>query len=65
MGSVWDRLWEDFGALGASWAVLSAFFFMLVFGAVSKSALEYIWVGFWLEFEGFGKGFGRVLGRFW
>ena len=35
---------------------------MLVFGVVSKSALEGIWDGFWLDFERFGKGFGRVLG---
>ena len=65
LGGGWESCGKDLEALGASWAVLRALFFMLVFGVVSKSALEGIWDGFWLDFEGFGKGFGRVLGGFW
>ena len=49
-------------ALGASWAVLEAFFFILVFGVVFKSALGGIWLGFGLDFNGFWKDFGKVLG---
>ena len=69
LGASWAPFGTGFGrvlqAPGASWAVLRALFFMLVFGVVSKSALEGIWVGFWFNFEGFGKGFGRVLVGFW
>ena len=52
-------------ALGASWVVLEALFFMLVFGVVFKSALGAVWLGFRFDFNGFWEDFGRVLGRFW
>ena len=35
---------------------------LLAFGVVFKSALGGIWAGFWRDFEGFGRDFGRVLG---
>ena len=67
LGASWAPFGTGFGrileALGASWAVLRALFFMLVFGVVSKSALEGIWVGFWHDLRGLGRvlgGFGRV-----
>ena len=62
LGGVWESCGKDLEALGASWAVLRGLFFMLVFGVVFKSALGGIWVGFWRDFKGFGKDFGRVLG---
>ena len=69
LGASWAPFGAGFGrvlqALGASWAVLRSLFFMLVFGVVSKSALEGIWDGLWLDFEGFGKGLGRDFKGFW
>ena len=65
MGFIWEGFGEDFGPLGASWAVLGPLFFMLVFGVVFKSALGGIRAGFCFDFEGFGMDFGRVLGSFW
>ena len=35
---------------------------MLVFGMVFKRALGGFWARFWLDFNGFGRDFGRVLG---
>ena len=52
-------------ALGASWVVLEALFFMLVFGVVFNSALGGVWPGFWIDFNGFWEDFGKILGRFW
>jgi len=52
-------------ALGASWLVLEALIFMLVFGVVFKSALGGSWDASWLDFEGFAEDLGRVLGGFW
>ena len=63
-GSFGKGLW----ALGASWVVLEALFFILVFGVVFKSALGAVWLGFWLDFNGFWEGpgrFGRNLRAFW
>ena len=45
-GRVWGRFGERLGALGASWVVLEAFFFMLLFGVVFKSARGAVWLGF-------------------
>ena len=38
---------------------------MLVFGVVFRNALGGVLVGFWVDFRGLGKYFGRVLGGFW
>ena len=51
--------------LGASWVVLEALFFMLVFGLVLKGALGAVWPGFWCDFNGFGEDFGKVAEGFW
>ena len=63
------RFGEGFGrglaALGASWALLEAHFFVLVFGMVFKSALGGLWAGFWVYCKGSGTDFRRVLARFW
>ena len=56
-------LGRDLEALGASWVVLGSPFFTLVFGVVVKSALGGTSAGLWLDFQGFGEDFGRVLGR--
>ena len=52
-------------ALGASWVLLEAHFFVLVFGMVFKSALGGLWARLWANFRGAGTNFGRVWGRFW
>ena len=72
LGASWAPFGTGFGrileALGASWAVLRALFFMLVFGVVFKSALGAVWLGFWFDFNGFWEGFGRFgrnLRAFW
>ena len=51
-------------ALGASWVVLEALFFILVFGVVFKGALGAVWLGCWLDFNGFWEGFAMVSGGF-
>ena len=58
-------LGRDLEALGASWVVLGSPFFKLVFGVVVKSALGGTSAGLWLDFQGFGEDFGRVLGGVW
>ena len=45
-GGFWKGFWKVLEPLGASWAVLGAVFFMLVFGMVFKSALGGIRPGF-------------------
>ena len=73
---IWERLGlhlggfgggfgRDLEALGASWVVFGALFLMLVLGVVFQHALGDILAGLWLDFNGLGKGFGRVLGGFW
>ena len=62
MGGFGGGFGRDLEPLGASWAVLEPLFSMLAFGVVFKSALGGIWAGFWRDFEGFGRDFGRVLG---
>ena len=68
-GTVWERCWEGFEkgleALGASRATIGRLFLRLVFRTLSKRALGGSWVGFWLHFDGFGRGLGRILGGFW
>ena len=63
------RFGEGFGrglaALGASWALLEAHFFVLVFGMVFKSALGAVWPGFRFDFNAFWEDLGRVLEGFW
>ena len=61
-GRVWGRFWEGFEALGASWAVFWAHFFMLVFGVFSTSAPGAFLAGSWIDFGRVGKDFRRVLG---
>jgi len=74
--SIWERLGLHLGgfgggfgrgleALGASWVVLEALIFMLVFGMVFKSALGGFWGASWFDFEGFAMDLGRVLGGVW
>ena len=63
-GALFGRgLGRDLEPLGASWVVLGSPFFTLVFGVVVKSALGGTSAGLWLDFQGFGEDFGRVLGR--
>ena len=61
MGGVW-RLLASLGPL------FGVFFWVLVFGMLSKRALGGFLARFWLDFqgsaEGFGEGFERVLGEF-
>ena len=64
MGGFGGGFGKGLEALGAFWVVLEALFFMLVFGVVFKSALGAVWLGFWLDFNGFREDFGKVLGRF-
>ena len=64
-GTVWGGFWEGLEALGSSWVVFWPSFFVLVFGMVFKRALGGLWARFWLDFQGFGKDFGRVLRGFW
>ena len=64
MGRVGGGFGKDLVALGASWAVLGGLFVMLVFGVVFESALKGILAEFLLDFERFGKDFGKVLGGF-
>ena len=54
LGGVW-------GLLGASWAALWPHFFVFVFIMFSRRALGSSWARFWVDFEGFGRGLGRVL----
>ena len=63
LGGFGDRFGRDLEPLGASWAILGALFFVLVSRVVFKSALGGFWVAFWLDFEGFGRGLGRILGQ--
>ena len=67
-GTVWERCWEGFEigleVLGASRATIGRLFLRLVFRTLSKRALRSSWVRFWLDFEGFGRGLGRILGEF-
>ena len=58
-------LGKDLEPAGAPWVVLRFLFFTLVFGVVVKSALGGTSAGLWLDFQGFGEDFGRVLGGFW
>ena len=63
LGSIGEGLGEDLEGVG-SWGLLGCFFvFMFVFG--EKSALGGLWLGFWLEFKGFGRVLGKVLAAFW
>ena len=68
VGRVWQRF-MDLEPLGASWAVIWAHLFMLIFGTVFKSALGGFWVQSWLDFKGFGRDLSRLdfggLGGFW
>ena len=54
-----EESWE------ASWAVLGALVFMLVFGVLFKSAIGGIWARFSLAFKRFGKDVGKVWTGFW
>ena len=63
LGGVGGDFARDLEPLGASWAILGALFFVLVSRVVFKSALGGFWVAFWLDFEGFGRGLGRILGQ--
>ena len=54
LGGVW-------GLLGVSWAALWPHFFVFVFIMFSSRALGSSWARFWVDFEGFGRGLGRVL----
>ena len=65
LGGVWGGFWEGFEALEASWAVFCIHFFMLAFGVVSKSASGGFLAGSWIDFWGFGRDFGVVLGGIW
>ena len=51
--------------LGLFWATFWRFLLVLVFGMLSKRGLGGSWAGFWLHFQRFGRGLGRILGRFW
>ena len=67
LGRVLAWFGQGFGkglkALGGSWTVFWLHFFVLVSGMVFKRALGGLWARFWFDFKGFGKDFGRVLGR--
>ena len=73
---IWERLGlhlgrfgggfeRDLETLGASWVVFGTFFFMIVFGTVFKIGLGGFWTGFWLDFKGVGRDFGKVWEGFW
>ena len=73
---IWGRLGLHLGGFGggfgrdlelleASWAASEALFCVHIFVGVFKNALGGSWIGFFLDFEGFGKDFGRLLGNFW
>ena len=64
MGSIWDGFRKDLEALGASWAGVVPLFFMLVCAVVFKSALGGIRAAFCFDFEGFGRGLGKVSDSF-
>ena len=61
MGGFGEGFGRDLKALEASWVVLRAHFFVLVFGMVFKGALGGFRARFWLDFKGFRKGPGRIL----
>ena len=69
LGGSWASFGRGLGEvlepLGDSGQFFLALCFMLVFGVVFKSALGGLWAGSWVDFEGFGKDFGRVLHGFW
>ena len=47
--------------LGQSWAVLERLFSVLLFRRRSERALGPSGLRFWFDFEGLGRGLGRVL----
>ena len=68
-GSVLLSIWEGLGkVLGWIWSLLGlsglfgASFFHACIWSGLQSAFGGIWAGCWLDFKGFGKDFGRVLG---
>ena len=64
MGRVLEGFGEGLEGLGFSWIIIWRLFLVLVFGVLSKRGLGDSWAGFWLHFQGFGKGLGKILGGF-
>ena len=56
-GRSWDAVWHSWSSLGALVGVLGAFLVAPVLPGVSFGQ-------FWIDFEWFWEGFGRILGGF-